>query len=55
LTDHPLVIFAARSGAAFGQDPITILRGDEFDLLVRQAAYQVWAADEKARNEAMNK
>ena len=48
-----MVTFAARAGAAFGQDPIVMLEGSEFALLVRQAAYQVWAADEKARNETM--
>jgi hypothetical protein len=38
-------------------DPVAVLRdgGDPFVLMVREAAYQVWVADEKARNEAIKK
>lgn len=47
---------AARIGYTFGMDPVAVLRdeGDEVLTLIRIAALDVWAQDEKKRQESSN-
>lgn len=55
LTRHPQIEAAARIGAAFGMDPVTVLvDSDELKWMVRAAAFEVTVRDEKARNKASN-
>jgi hypothetical protein len=42
---------AARIGAAFGTDPVLIMRGSQFEFEVRMAAFMVWQDDERRRNQ----
>lgn len=46
-----MVQAAARIGAAFGTDPITVLRGSAFEFEVRTAAFEIWSDDERKRNQ----
>lgn len=51
------MIAAARIAKVFGQDPVAMVRdgGDPLVNLVRAAAYQVVAADERAAEAEMKK
>jgi hypothetical protein len=44
---------AARIGYTFGMDPVAVLRdeGDDFLMMIRIAALDIWASDEQKRQE----
>lgn len=46
-----MVAMSARIGAAFGIDPVMIMRGTQFEYEVRMAAFMVWQDDERKRNQ----